>query len=44
LKELVKTIETDISFDIFGVLERKSQMDMTQKILEDSRIFTKQEF
>jgi hypothetical protein len=34
----------DISFALFGVLERKSLMDMTQKILEDSRTITKQEF
>jgi hypothetical protein len=30
-------IETDISFDIFGVPERKSPMDMTRKILEEPR-------
>jgi hypothetical protein len=30
-------IEMDISFTIFGVPERKSPMDTTQKILEDPR-------
>jgi hypothetical protein len=44
VKELVETIETDISFAIFGVLERKSPMDMTQKIMEEPRTITKQEF
>jgi hypothetical protein len=29
-------IKTDISFAIFGVPKRKSLMDTTQKILEDS--------
>jgi hypothetical protein len=37
-------IETDISFAIFGVMERKSPMDTTRKILEDSKTITKQEF
>jgi hypothetical protein len=40
-EELVKTIETDISFAIFRVLEIKSLMDTTRKILEDSRTITK---
>jgi hypothetical protein len=30
-------IKTDISFAIFGVLERKSPMDTTRETLEDSR-------
>jgi len=30
-------IEMDISFAIFGALERKSSVDMTQKTLDDPR-------
>jgi hypothetical protein len=37
-------METDISFALFGVPERKSPMDMTRKIEEDSGTITKQEF
>jgi hypothetical protein len=37
-------IEIDISFALFGVPERKSPMDTTQKIQEYSGTITKQEF
>jgi hypothetical protein len=37
-------MKMDISFALFGVPERKSQMDTTQKIQENSGTITKQEF
>jgi hypothetical protein len=41
---LIETIKIGISVAIFGVPERKSPMDTTRKILEDSKTITKQEF
>jgi hypothetical protein len=43
-EDFVETIETDISFAIFGVPTRKSLMNTPRNSLEYSGIITKQEF